>query len=152
MAPADNLERFVTWIESVIRDRGYDIDSPRGGGKSQLADAAGVHRAAVTRLLQRQSMPDLETMRRLARVLHVPIRDMLIRSGQLDAEDLPLPHTGAGDVDDPPQGQPLTLERAAALLGVPEHQREIFINVAGQFLPAGSPQRRTEPPAQRRAR
>ncbi|MEU6942763.1 helix-turn-helix transcriptional regulator, partial [Streptomyces rubiginosohelvolus] len=85
------LDSFATWIEELIRRRGFDIDSPRGGGKSRLADEAGVHRAAITRLLQRQSMPDLETTRRLAQVLQVPVRDMLIRSGRLTEEDLPLP-------------------------------------------------------------
>ncbi|MCZ9338057.1 transcriptional regulator, partial [Streptomyces sp. TRM76130] len=49
------LDAFATWVEGLMRDRGYDIDSPRGGGKSHVADEAGVHRAAVTRLLQRQS-------------------------------------------------------------------------------------------------
>lgn len=66
---ANELDQFTAWIEDVIRRRGYDIDSPRGGGKSRLADEAGVHRAAITRLLQRQSMPDLETMRRTSRTL-----------------------------------------------------------------------------------
>nr|WP_206442695.1 helix-turn-helix transcriptional regulator [Streptomyces boncukensis] len=135
------MESFATWIEQVIRERGYDIDSPRGGGKSQLADAASVHRAAITRLLQRQSMPDLETMRRLARVLRVPIRDMLVRSGQLTPEELPLrepsPAGSAQQPDGPsqPQDTPLTLEQAAARLGVAPEQREMFIKIAGQFLP-----------------
>ncbi|MGW7053359.1 helix-turn-helix domain-containing protein [Streptomyces sp. NPDC054887] len=130
------LDRFASWVEDLIRQRGYDIDSPRGGGKSRLADEAGVHRAAITRLLQRQSMPDLETTRRLAHVLRVPVRDMLIRSGRLSEEDLPLP--------DRPRAAPtgadggarrLTLEEAAAGLGVPEDQRDMFMRVAGQFLP-----------------
>ncbi|WP_411073781.1 helix-turn-helix domain-containing protein [Streptomyces sp. cmx-4-7] len=130
---ASDLEQFAAWIEELIRRRGFDIDSPRGGGKSRLADEAGVHRAAITRLLQRQSMPDLETTRRLAHVLDVPVRDMLIKSGRLTEDDLPLPQTsgaprpGAG-------GRRLTLEEAAAGLGVPAEQREMFIRVAGQFL------------------
>ncbi len=89
---SQDLDAFAAWVEDLMRDRGYDIDSPRGGGKSRIADEAGVHRAAVTRLLQRQSMPDLETTRRLARVLGVPVRDMLIRSGRLTAEELADPH------------------------------------------------------------
>ncbi|MHC0429965.1 helix-turn-helix transcriptional regulator [Streptomyces sp. O3] len=143
MAAADEIEHFAAWIEAVIRDRGYDIDSPRGGGKSQLADAAGVHRAAVTRLLQRQSMPDLETMRRIARVLRVPIRDMLIRSGQLSPEDLPLARLDPDPDAERPRPASLTLEQAATLLGVADDQREMFIRVASQFLPQG-----VESPAQ----
>ncbi|GAA0605007.1 helix-turn-helix transcriptional regulator [Streptomyces crystallinus] len=126
------LDRFAAWIEDLIRRRGFDIDSPRGGGRSRLADEAGVHRAAVTRLLQRQSMPDLETTRRLAHVLSVPVREMLIRSGRLTEEDLPLPALRAGV---PVSSPPLTLEEAAVGLGVPPEQRAMFIKVAGQFLP-----------------
>lgn len=126
------LDRFAAWIEDLIRRRGFDIDSPRGGGRSRLADEAGVHRAAVTRLLQRQSMPDLETTRRLAHVLEVPVREMLIRSGRLTEEDLPLPSLRVG-VAAPAAS--LTLEEAAVGLGVPPEQRAMFIKVAGQFLP-----------------
>ncbi|MFE3827317.1 helix-turn-helix domain-containing protein [Streptomyces sp. NPDC059092] len=133
-----DLDQFAAWVEELIRRRGFDIDSPRGGGKSRLADEAGVHRAAITRLLHRQSMPDLETTRRLARVLGVPVRDMLIRSGRLTESDLPLPDArqlsdgaGAG----PYEVRRLTIEEAAIGLGVPEEQREMFIRIAGQFLP-----------------
>ncbi|MEU1433333.1 helix-turn-helix domain-containing protein [Streptomyces sp. NPDC005775] len=126
------LDRFATWIEELIRRRGFDIDSPRGGGKSRLADEAGVHRAAITRLLQRQSMPDLETTRRLAQVLQVPVRDMLIQSGRLTEEDLPLPSAGRQSTG---QGR-LTLEEAADGLGIAADQREMFIRIAGQFLPS----------------
>ncbi|WLQ41300.1 helix-turn-helix transcriptional regulator [Streptomyces laculatispora] len=126
------LDRFATWIEELIRRRGFDIDSPRGGGKSRLADEAGVHRAAITRLLQRQSMPDLETTRRLAQVLQVPVRDMLIQSGRLTEEDLPLPATGQASMG----GPRLTLEEAADGLGIAADQREMFLRVAGQFLPS----------------
>jgi transcriptional regulator with XRE-family HTH domain len=136
------LDRFATWIEELIRRRGFDIDSPRGGGKSRLADEAGVHRAAITRLLQRQSMPDLETTRRLAQVLQVPVRDMLIQSGRLTEDDLPLPSVGQA----PAGGRRLTLEEAADGLGVAADQREMFIRIAGQFLPpeaVGSPRDRT---------
>lgn len=132
---ASDLEQFAAWIEELIRRRGFDIDSPRGGGKSRLADEAGVHRAAITRLLQRQSMPDLETTRRLAHVLGVPVRDMLIRSGRLTEDDLPLPQTAEAQPQGAGEGRRLTLEEAAAGLGVPPDQREMFMKVAGQFLP-----------------
>ncbi|MEV6423008.1 helix-turn-helix transcriptional regulator [Streptomyces sp. NPDC051662] len=141
---SSELEQFATWVEELIRRRGFDIDSPRGGGKSRLADEAGVHRAAVTRLLQRQSMPDLETTRRLSHVLQVPVREMLIRSGRLTEEDLPLPDPPPRAVHAPESATgsvagTLTLEEAAVALGVPVEQRDMFIRVAGQFLPANAP-------------
>ncbi|MFE9258964.1 helix-turn-helix domain-containing protein [Streptomyces sp. NPDC006879] len=136
---ANDLDQFAAWVEDLIRRRGFDIDSPRGGGKSRLADEAGVHRAAITRLLQRQSMPDLETTRRLAHVLDVPVRDMLIRSGRLTETDLPLPQPSAPGPA--LANRRLTLEEAAAGLGIPVEQREMFMKVAAQFLPPSPAQR-----------
>ncbi|MEU9432603.1 helix-turn-helix transcriptional regulator [Streptomyces sp. NPDC048252] len=131
------LDAFAAWVEDLMRERGYDIDSPRGGGKSRIADEAGVHRAAVTRLLQRQSMPDLETTRRLARVLGVPVRDMLIRSGRLTAEELADPHDYlASPAPSADLGRRPTLEEVADLLGVPADRREMFVRVVEQFLPS----------------
>ncbi len=150
MTTTQELDAFASWVEDLMRRRGYDIDSPRGGGKSRIADEAGVHRAAVTRLLQRQSMPDLETTRRLARVLGVPVRDMLIRSGRLTAEELPLPAAGsAGDAADPDGDGAPTLEELAEVLGVPADRRDMFVKVIGQFLPAeaGEPPREGTAPA-----
>jgi transcriptional regulator with XRE-family HTH domain len=133
---AEGLDEFAGWIEELLRDRGYDIDSPRGGGRSKLADDAGVHRAAVSRLLQRQSMPDLETMRRIAAVLGVPLREMLIRSGRLTEDDLPVVadggHPAAGDGH-----SALSPEEAARRMGVPPELRELFAKVARQFLSEG---------------
>ena len=132
-----DLDAFAAWVEALMRDRGYDIDSPRGGGKSRIADEAGVHRAAVTRLLQRQSMPDLETTRRLARVLGVPVRDMLIRSGRLTAEELADPHDHlTAPAPGAEFGRRPTLEEVADLLGVPADRREMFVKVVEQFLPS----------------
>ncbi|MDH6217578.1 helix-turn-helix domain-containing protein [Streptomyces pseudovenezuelae] len=130
-----DLDAFATWVEGLMRDRDYDIDSPRGGGKSRIADEAGVHRAAVTRLLQRQSMPDLETTRRLARVLGVPVRDMLIRSGRLTAEELADPHERVPPTPGAESGRRPTPAEVADLLGVPADRRDMFVRVVEQFLP-----------------
>ncbi|MGW5420321.1 helix-turn-helix domain-containing protein [Streptomyces sp. NPDC003943] len=123
------LDEFAAWVEGLMRARGYDIDSPRGGGKSRIADEAGVHRAAVTRLLQRQSMPDLETMRRIAPLLGVSVRDMLIRSGRVTPEELP----AAADLLPPSDWQP-TMEDFARWLGVPDERMDVFVKVVHQFL------------------
>ncbi|MFD5629783.1 helix-turn-helix domain-containing protein [Streptomyces sp. NPDC127072] len=133
---AEHIDKFATWIENVMRDRGYDIDSPRGGGKTKLAEDAGVHRAAVTRLLQRQSMPDLETMRGLSRALGVPVRDVLIHSGKLTEEDLPEVHAVAPVERLSGEGT-ITAEQAAVALGIPEHLRAAFVQITEQLRLGG---------------
>ncbi|WP_438292252.1 helix-turn-helix domain-containing protein [Streptomyces sp. HUAS TT7] len=130
---SSDMERFAGWVEDLMRERGYDIDSPRGGGRSRLAEDAGVHRAAVTRLLQRQSLPDLETMRALARVLGVGLRDMLIESGRVTAEDLPLPDGPRKDRVDAGRGR-VTPAEAAELLGIPDSHRRQFVEMAEMII------------------
>ncbi|MER6161622.1 helix-turn-helix transcriptional regulator [Streptomyces sp. NPDC001868] len=134
---AGHIDEFAAWIEGVMRARGYDIDSPRGGGKTKLAEDAGVHRAAITRLLQRQSMPDLETMRGLSRALGIPVRDVLIRSGKLTEQELPQTPAPpeAGTV---PAGHTLSADQAATALGIPDHLRAAFVQITEQ-LRLGAP-------------
>ncbi|MFF2777845.1 helix-turn-helix domain-containing protein [Streptomyces sp. NPDC058052] len=142
---SQGLDEFAGWVEGLMRRRGYDIDSPRGGGKSRIADEAGVHRAAVTRLLQRQSMPDLETMRRIAPLLGVSVRDMLIRSGRVTPEELPL----AADLLPPTDWQP-TMEDFARWLGVPDERMGVFVKVVSQFLEPDTAAETEEPRAESR--
>ncbi|CAM5728532.1 HTH cro/C1-type domain-containing protein OS=Streptomyces fumanus OX=67302 GN=GCM10018772_44460 PE=4 SV=1 [Streptomyces fumanus] len=61
---------------------------------------------------------------------------MLIRSGRLTEEDLPLPSSPDRLDRSGGERQQLTLEEAATALGIPAEQREMFLRVAGQFLPA----------------
>ncbi|MDX3130261.1 helix-turn-helix transcriptional regulator [Streptomyces europaeiscabiei] len=129
---AERVDEFAAWIEGVMRARGYDIDSPRGGGKTKLAEDAGVHRAAITRLLQRQSMPDLETMRGLSRALGIPVRDVLIRSGKLTEQDLPQA-PAPSETGTVPGDQALSAEQAATALGIPEHLRAAFVQITEQL-------------------
>ncbi|MFE9410229.1 helix-turn-helix domain-containing protein [Streptomyces sp. NPDC006704] len=133
------MERFAGWVEDLMRERGYDIDSPRGGGRSRLAEDAGVHRAAVTRLLQRQSLPDLETMRALARVLGVGLRDMLIESGRVTAEDLPLPEGAVASAPGRAGRGRVTPAEAATLLGIPDSHRRQFVEMAEMIIAVSRP-------------
>ncbi|MFM9593235.1 helix-turn-helix transcriptional regulator [Streptomyces scabiei] len=135
---AEHIHAFAAWIEGVMRAHGYDIDTPRGGGRTRLAEDAGVHRAAITRLLQRRSMPDLETMRGLSRALGVPVRDILIRSGKLTEQDLPRPPAPPGTAA-AAGAQPFSAEQAATALGIPEHLRAAFVRITEDFRRGSAP-------------
>ncbi|MFD4319620.1 hypothetical protein [Streptomyces sp. NPDC058548] len=74
-------------------------------------------------------MPDLETMRRIAPLLGVSVRDMLIRSGRVSPEELPM----AADPLPPSDWQP-SMEDFARRLGVPDDRMGVFVKVVNQFL------------------
>jgi len=80
-------QRFAAWLTQAMRDAGLDIDSQRGGGRATLADTCGVSRSTVGRWLDGQSMPSAEHFRSIAKALHVPLRDVMIGGGIMDASD-----------------------------------------------------------------
>ncbi|OPC81841.1 hypothetical protein B4N89_13645 [Embleya scabrispora] len=112
------LVGFARWVYDRAVECGYDLDSPRGGGRSQLAADAGMSASAVGRLLKAETMPDLDSMIGLARALDVDVREILIRSGKLTEEDLPLNPRHPTGTRVSSDDQILTPEEAVTRVGV----------------------------------
>lgn len=72
---------FFEYVRKAAREAGFDIDSPRGGGKKRLAEATGMSQSAVGRMLSGATTPSVHSLRSLASVLAVPFEEMLDRSG-----------------------------------------------------------------------
>lgn len=123
---------FSEWLSNLAREAGYDPE-PRRGGRARLAQAAGLNATHMGRLLDGTTKPDIDTMKKLVGPLNeglkrnkrnqeITVLDMLLRTGDLAAEDL-------GGV---PQGErsvapdDVDLWSIAEHLGVPEDQRQLF--------------------------
>lgn len=102
-------QKFGQYVAVAARAAGYDIDSPRGGGKKALAEAAGMSHASVSRMLAGQTIPDPSFFEPLARALHLPVSEMLIQSGVVSAESLMRPEI---------LDHPLSAREVAAQLGI----------------------------------
>lgn len=107
--PPTRSERFGEYAAAAARAAGYDIDSPRGGGKKALAEAAGMSHASVSRMLAGQTIPDPKFFSTLAKALGVPMWNLLIHSGLVpDEEEIPRN----------PVHKPATLAEVAASIGL----------------------------------
>src|ERR1044072_2007252 len=73
--------RFAEYIRPVAVAAGYDIDSPRGGGKKALAEDTGMSASSVGRMLAGQTLPEPVHLERLAEALGISLMDLLVRSG-----------------------------------------------------------------------
>lgn len=73
-----NLSEFAS---NAARAAGYDIDSPRGGGRTALAEASGMSISSVSRMLSGQSNISIEAVAGLADALRVPVSDVLVAAG-----------------------------------------------------------------------
>jgi transcriptional regulator with XRE-family HTH domain len=51
-------QRFAAWLKPAMRAKGMNIDSLRGGGKRQLAEAVGVSDSTVNRWCAGKVAPD----------------------------------------------------------------------------------------------
>ncbi|MCM2579520.1 helix-turn-helix domain-containing protein [Streptomyces meridianus] len=89
--PPTRAQRFGAYTARAARAAGYDIDSPRGGGKKALATRAGMSHASVSRMLAGLTIPDTSFFESLAKALRVPVSQMLIESGIVSEESLARP-------------------------------------------------------------
>src|ERR1044072_7098023 len=74
-------ERFGRYVKEAARAAGYDVDSPRGGGRKELAEAAGMSAASVSRTLNGLTIPERSFFRPLAEALEVSTEDLLRAAG-----------------------------------------------------------------------
>ena len=107
-------QRFAEYIRPAVVAAGYDIDSPRGGGKKALAKDTGMSPSSVGRMLAGQTLPDPVHLERLATALRISLMDLLIRSGVVSAQAGGTVTPAAAPTSDPP----LTHEEAARALGI----------------------------------
>jgi transcriptional regulator with XRE-family HTH domain len=77
---------FSAYVRDAARRAGYDIDSPRGGGKTALARDTGMSQSSVGRMLAGKAMPDPAYLEPLAAALRVPLPELLILSGLISRD------------------------------------------------------------------
>lgn len=91
-----------------------------GGRASDLTRAAGVSGSIISRWLTTTARPDLPTLRRISEALHIPLLELLVRSGHLTEQEagMKLPAM-------PPR--PSSPEEAIrADDRIPDHHREVL--------------------------
>lgn len=121
-------QRFGRVIADAARSAGYDIDSPRGGGKTELARDTGMGASAVTRMLKGETVPDPRFYEPLARAVKLPLSRLMVEAGLISAESLTQP-TQTRVVS------PITPEEAATELGITSPEdRQLFIGVVQRLL------------------
>lgn len=96
---ASNTAAFTAWLRERAYAKGYDV-APRRGGRTKLAEASDISLTAIDRLFEEgRHAPQLDTMRRIAPVLGVSLREMLIRSGQVSPDELDDPGVQESEED-----------------------------------------------------
>ncbi|MEU9894274.1 helix-turn-helix domain-containing protein [Streptomyces phaeochromogenes] len=115
-APMSREARFVRYIREAAGRAGYDIDSPRGGGKKAIAKATGMSQSSVGRMLAGQTIPSPPQLEKLADALEVPLIDLLVLSGVVSERA----KSGVGASPPPRLAaiKSLTIEEAADALGI----------------------------------
>lgn len=81
-------QKFGEYVSDAARAAGYDIDSPRGGGKKALAAKAGMSHASVSRMLAGQTIPDPKFFESLADALSLNVGRMLVEAGVISERSL----------------------------------------------------------------
>lgn len=123
----------MRYIREAVGRAGYDIDSPRGGGKKALAKATGMSASSVGRMLAGQTIPSPPQLEKLADAVGVPLIDLLVLSGVVSerAKGNVGEHPGSGSA----APAPLTIEEAALALGIRSPDRvRMFTAIASTLI------------------
>ncbi|MEW1638591.1 hypothetical protein AB0469_31605 [Streptomyces sp. NPDC093801] len=131
--------RFGRLVAEAASKAGYDLT--KRGTKAVLARDMGMTETAVGRMLSGQTLPDPWAYERIAQVVHLELRDLLIESGIASPESLSTPsQTGATGVG----SDSITLDDVATALGLTDP-------VAREMVAAGLERQRRIQDAEREA-
>jgi transcriptional regulator with XRE-family HTH domain len=115
---------FGDWLRQQLESRGYDL-GPRGGGQTRFAEDSGLGRATISRILSGQGATDTGVLAQLAKALHIPLGEVLVRAGILNPGELSAVQTPPA-----PGTRRITAEQAADELGITDAtQRALFVNM-----------------------
>jgi transcriptional regulator with XRE-family HTH domain len=101
-------ETFGELVTTHAIKAGYDLSSPRSGGKTKLAEDTGISPATISRMIAGKTIPDAYSLQPLADVIGVPVTHLLEAAGIVSP----------GALTGPPSTQPLSAKQAAARLGI----------------------------------
>lgn len=108
----DHVAAFAAWFEQRLTALGYDISSPRSGGRGRFATDAGVSNSTVSRILTGQKIPTPDVLATMAPHLRVSLGDLLVLAGKATREEI---EQAAAP---PPAFRSSTPEEIAAHLGI----------------------------------
>ncbi|MET9142386.1 helix-turn-helix transcriptional regulator [Streptomyces sp. NPDC004042] len=128
--------QWLLWLTDVLTGKGYDLSSPRSGGRAQLARDTGLSQGIITRLMDGQPV-SYETLLSVARGTGIPIAELLIRTGKASADDFSPPGPEIGQIG-VSSGKRLTPEEVAEAAGVPEDDRLWFATMVRRIRRDGT--------------
>lgn len=127
--------RFAAVIRQRATAAGYDVDSPRGGGKTALAADTGMSLASVSRMLSGQVIPEARFLTPLATALRMDVLEIFVLADLLP--EMALDST-------PRAPRPLTAAEAALDLGITEPEKiALFKAIVGNLLGDGEESEQT---------
>jgi transcriptional regulator with XRE-family HTH domain len=81
-------KRFGALVTDLARRKGYEIESG-AGGRNKLARELGMHVSMVSRALDGEVLPQIWQFAAWARVLDVPVRNLMVEPGVISPDDWP---------------------------------------------------------------
>lgn len=102
-------EAFAELVTAHAIKAGYDLSSPRSGGRVKLADDTGMSPSSVGRMLSGKAIPDAYSLQAVADAIDVPAGRLLEAAGVVSPGAL---------TDSQPLPNAATVKDVAASLGV----------------------------------
>lgn len=76
------------WLEVELPKRGYKLDGPRSGGITRLAQDTGISQATMSRVVNGQQEPTIDTLRKIGELFGYTLGEMMVYAGLADSADM----------------------------------------------------------------
>lgn len=120
------VERFTDLVRAQATKAGYDFSGPRSGGRKALAETTGMSHASVCRMINGRTIPAPEFFESIAHAIDIHVGHLFELAGIVSPGVL----TGG----QPPEPLPLTVQQAAAQLGISDPLRVALLEAVTATL------------------
>ncbi|MGW5123209.1 hypothetical protein ACWEQ7_03935 [Streptomyces sp. NPDC004069] len=113
-APLGRVQAFCALVLPALEEAGYT----GYGSQQRLVADTGMSKSSVSRLVKRESVPDVQFFPALARVARLDPVELLVAAGILPRSYLESQQTLSGTGQSPVRSERITPEEAAERLGI----------------------------------
>lgn len=114
-SPTPPAQQFARLMCELATRAGYDL-TPTRGGRAALAEAAGMSRSAISRMLKGETLPMPHQLEGLARAVDADVRTLLVAAQVIS--DQSWPEDTIPDVRSVTQRSPLSPDEACDRWGI----------------------------------
>jgi transcriptional regulator with XRE-family HTH domain len=98
LVSTETARTFGAWLRDTMIHKGYEVDGPRAGGRTRLANESGVSLSIISRILNEGRVPEVPALRAIGNALGYTLGEMMVNAGIADEAEIRPPTARIADL------------------------------------------------------